>query len=95
MSSNDNLADIAARGMSPDELSSSIWWKGPIWISSQFSSGLILDVWTVIIHRSFRVKGSKTLYEAKLVCGEDLQWNSSLAFLILTKLSMGHCLISC
>ena len=28
-----NPADIATRGKSPDKLTSSIWWKGPIWLA--------------------------------------------------------------
>jgi len=69
-SSNDNPTDIATRGMSPEELLSSIWWKGPPWLSS------LVQQWGSIDENSkefeSEVKGSKMFYEAKLVCGEDL-----------------------
>ena len=31
--STDNPCDMAMRGKSPEELSSFIWWNGPIWLT--------------------------------------------------------------
>jgi len=33
VSSQHNPADIAIRGKSPEELTSSIWWNGPVWLA--------------------------------------------------------------
>ena len=33
VSSENNPADMATRGKSPEELSSSIWWSGPLWLT--------------------------------------------------------------
>ena len=61
------------QGKSPDELTSSIWWHGPVWLAkhvqqwpdSKFTNN---DSSPEI---ESEIKGSKSFYEAKLVCGED------------------------
>ena len=73
VSSQHNPADMATRGKSPDELTSSIWWHGPVWLAkhvqqwpdSKFTNN---DSSPEI---ESEIKGSKSFYEAKLVCGED------------------------
>ena len=69
----DNPADMATRGMSPEELLSSIWWKGPVWLTNpvqQWPDSEHIDEHTHEFESE--VRGSKTFYEAKLVCGEAL-----------------------
>ena len=72
--STDNPADMATRGKSPEELSSSIWWNGPIWLT--ISNQQWPDHETVIDENSLKeseveIKDNKVIYEAKLVSGED------------------------
>ena len=72
--STDNPADMATRGKSPEELSSSIWWNGPIWLTK--SNQQWPDHEAVIDENSLKeseveIKGNKVIYEAKLVSGED------------------------
>ena len=74
ISTQENPADLATRGKAPSELNSSIWWNGPPWLSkpeslwpeSKFPE-LDKDSEEVITE----VTGSKVLFEAKLVAGED------------------------
>jgi len=74
VSSQDNLADIATRGRSPEELTSSIWWNGPVWLAksiqewpdSKFTGNESLT------EIESEIKDTKTLYEAKLFSGEDI-----------------------
>ena len=73
--SKDNPADMATRGKSPEELSSSIWWNGPVWLAKpvqQWPDSRSIDSDDSPQGFETEVKGSKTFYEAKLVCGEDL-----------------------
>ena len=68
-----NPADIATRGKSPDELTSCIWWTGPIWLAKpiqQWPNFRFPDNDSSLEIES-EIKGSKSFYEAKLVCGED------------------------
>ena len=79
VASNDNPADMATRGKFPDELSTSMWWNGPPWLASP--NLLWLNHEPVMDEFAERdsereVKGSKILYEAKLVAGEDPIGNS-------------------
>ena len=70
VSSNDNPADIATRGQSLEELLSSIWWKGPLWLTNPVQqlpdSGYIDDSSPEF---ESEVKTNKTFYDAKLVVG--------------------------
>ena len=74
VTSKDNPADMATRGRSPDELSSSIWWNGPLWLTKSAQqwphTELVINERTKGQAES-EVSGNKILYEAKLVSGED------------------------
>jgi len=74
VASNDNPADMATRGKPPDELSTSMWWKGPPWLASPNqlwpNHEPVMDEFAERDSER-EVKGSKVLYEAKLVAGED------------------------
>ena len=74
VSSKDNPADIATRGMSPDELLTSIWWNGPLWLSKPVQQWPESEHLESDSSQKFKseVKGSNTFYKAKLFCGEDL-----------------------
>ena len=66
----ENLADLAARGKSPSELMNSIWWNGPQWLSQT------KDQWpdpkiSLVQELSSEASGVKVLYEAKLAVGES------------------------
>ena len=65
----DNPADIATRGMAPQELSSSTWWNGPQWLMQPKDKW---PKWKLPEKKQTETKGThKVLYEAKLVAGED------------------------
>ena len=74
VTSKDNPADMATRGRSPDDLSSSIWWNGPLWLTKSAQqwphTELVINERTKGQAES-EVSGNKILYEAKLVSGED------------------------
>ena len=70
----ENPADLATRGKSPFELSSSIWWNGPAWLSqpqSQWPEPKVPDFNQSSLEVSAEVTGPKVLFEAKLVAAED------------------------
>ena len=71
--SEENPADLATRGKAPTELSS-MWWNGPSWLSKceqqwPTSKTPIMDNSCQQLFES-EMKGSKILYETKLVAGE-------------------------
>ena len=72
VTSEDNPADMASRGKSPEELSSS-WWNGPHWLTRPIRewprSNMINDE-TSRKETESEVKCNKVLYEAKLVSAE-------------------------
>ena len=73
VSSEDNPADLATRGKSPIELSSSIWWNGPHWLKQpddQWPNSKTPEVNNLQEFDS-EVKGNKIFFEAKLMAGED------------------------
>ena len=72
--STENPADMATRGKSPEELSSSIWWNGPIWLTKsnqQWPNHEAIIDESSLKKSEVEVKGNQVLYEAKLVSGED------------------------
>ena len=73
VSSEDNPADLATRGKSPEELPSSIWWNGPLWLTKPIEQWphpeMIIDANSRKESES-EVKGNKVLYEAKLISAE-------------------------
>lgn len=62
------------KGKSPEKLSSSIWWSGPIWLTKSNQQWphreAVIDEGPPKESEA-EIKGSKTLYEAKLVSGEN------------------------
>lgn len=74
VSSEDNPADMASRGKSPEELSSSMWWNGPLWLTKPIKewprSEVIIDDESSKRDSESEVKGNKVFYEAKLVSAE-------------------------
>ena len=74
VSSENNPADMSTRGKSPEELSSSIWWNGPLCLTRTIKQWPHPEV--IIDESSKReseseIKCNKVLYEAKLVSAED------------------------
>ena len=73
VSSEDNPADMASRGKSTEELSSSTWWNGPHWLMRPIKqwphSEVTIDESSIRESES-EVKRNKVLYEAKLVSTE-------------------------
>ena len=66
--SEDNPADLATRGKSPRELSSSIWWNGPHWLKEseeQWPNSKTPEV-DNLLEFDNKVRGNKILFEAKL-----------------------------
>ena len=64
----DNPADIATRGMAPQELSSSTWWNGPQWLMRPKDKW---PKWKLPEKKQTETEGThKVFYEAKLVAGE-------------------------
>ena len=64
----DNPVDIATRGMTPQELSSSMWWNGPPWLLRSRDKW---PVWKIPEKKHIEAEPThKVLYEAKLVTGE-------------------------
>ena len=76
VSSEDNPADLAIRGKSPQELSLSIWWNGPTWLRNpiqQWPDSKLPKIEASCQQQlETEIKGSKILFEAKLISGEDL-----------------------
>ncbi|XP_065891682.1 uncharacterized protein [Dysidea avara] len=70
--SEDNPADIATRGKTPLELSSSIWWNGPQWLQQPRDKW---PKWELPETKpNPETRGTDTVfYEAKLIAGEGAQ----------------------
>ena len=74
ISTQENPADLATRGKVPSELNSSIWWNGPPWLSkpeSLWPESKFPELDKDSEEAITEVTGSKVLFEAKLVAGED------------------------
>ena len=73
VSSEDNPADLATRGKSPRELTSSIWWMGPTWLKNleeQWPVFKIPECKTGDVDS--KIKGNNVVFEASLLSREDL-----------------------
>ena len=73
VSSEDNPADLATRGKSPRELTSSIWWMGPTWLKNleeQWPVFKIPECKTGDVDSE--IKGNNVMFEASLLSREDL-----------------------
>jgi len=66
VSSADNPADLATRGKYPKELTSSIWWMGPTWLSYP------QEKWPISKIDCSEMKRNNVLFEASLLSREDL-----------------------
>ena len=75
MPTEDNPADIATRGKTPLELSSSIWWTGSHWLRQEKSKW---PKWKLPETKvDMEVEGTnKVFYEAKLIVGEGSYQNT-------------------
>jgi len=93
VSTSDNPADIATRGMSPKELLSSIWWKGPLWLSNpvqQWPDSEHIDEYSKVRLEVIRPSTRPNLFVGRISLENSRKQGQP--FLILMKDSTDHCL---